>query len=360
MIAVISTASDNMPPPDAPVNRPQPSRGRLWKTRQRQEDAGVHPLPKPSPARRKASLTERPLDLNDETISGLLSPNQAGQTVLYLAYGSNLCRRTFEGKRGVKPLTKVNVVVPELRLTFDLPGIPYAEPCFANSGRRNPDSDQTAETESTPLVSKTGYNKDRWEKGLVGVVYEVTAADYAQIIATEGGASFYQDVLVECFPLLDPETVPVEPESKSFRAHTLFSPPSQGLEKGGSFQRPDPSHAQPSARYLKLITDGAEENDLPKDYQEYLRDIRPYTITTLRQKIGKGVFLLTWMPVLSLLLSLQEVFKDEKGKSPKWLASSVSFVFKSIWVTYDAFYKKLFGDGERTIQPKEETEKSWA
>ncbi|KAK7558622.1 hypothetical protein IWX49DRAFT_503950 [Phyllosticta citricarpa] len=341
-----------MPSPDVPVNRFQASRGRLWKTlesvfwSQPQDHTPTNPLPKPSQARRKASLTERPLDLNDETISNLRDPHEARRTVLYLAYGSNLCHRTFEDTRGVKPLAKINVVVPELRLTFDLPGIPYIEPCFANSGRRNPGS--------------AAYHKDRWEKGLVGVVYEVTAADYANIIATEGGGAAYQDVLVDCYALTDPDTVPEEPESKPFKAHTLFSPP-QDPEKGGSFQRPDPSYAQPSARYLKLITDGAEEHNLPQDYQEYLLNIRPYTITTFRQKLGRGAMLLTWVPVLRLLFSLQEVFKDGKGKSPKWLATSVSFVFKSVWVTYDGFFKKLFGNGERTIQQDDEMEKkTWA
>ncbi|KAK8175341.1 hypothetical protein IWX90DRAFT_423942 [Phyllosticta citrichinensis] len=351
---------------DVPVNRFQASRGRLRKTcesilwGQRQDHTAADPLPKPSQARRKASLAERPLDLNDDTISNLLDTHELGRTVLYLAYGSNLCHRTFEGTRGVKPLAKVNVVVPELRLTFDLPGIPYIEPCFANSGRRNPDSGLADATERTPLVRGTAYHKDRWEKGLVGVVYEVTAADYANIIATEGGGAAYQDVLVDCYALTDPDAVPEEPESKPFRAHTLFSPP-QDSKRGGGFQRPDTSYAQPSARYLKLITDGAEEHGLPQDYREYLLNIRPYTITSLRQKVGRVAMVLTWVPVLRLLLSLQEILKDDKGKSPKWLASSVSFVFKSIWITYDAFFKKLFGDGERTIEQNEETEKSsWA
>ena len=32
----------------------------------------------------------------------------------------------------------MGVFVPELRLTFDLPGIPYAEPCFAGTQYRDP------------------------------------------------------------------------------------------------------------------------------------------------------------------------------------------------------------------------------
>jgi len=70
------------------------------------------------------------------------------------------------------------VLAPSLKLTFDLPGISYLEPCFANTRYRK--------------QSKTNdYHKDRWHKGLVGVVYEVIKVDYATIIATEGGSSGY-------------------------------------------------------------------------------------------------------------------------------------------------------------------------
>ena len=125
------------------------------------------------------------------------------QTFLYLAYGSNLCDETFLGKRGIKLLSATNVVVPELRMTFDLPGIPYTEPCFANSARRETKGQRACSvtSEKAPLIGSAlstaaEYNKDKWKKGLVGVVYQVTASDYAHIIATEGGGSSYQDVPV--------------------------------------------------------------------------------------------------------------------------------------------------------------------
>jgi hypothetical protein len=85
-------------------------------------------------------------------------------TYLYLAYGSNLSYETFQKGRGVKPLAQLNVQVPDLRLTFDLPGIPYAEPCFANSGTRDPLKDDPTQK------PKDKYHKDRWHKGLIGVV----------------------------------------------------------------------------------------------------------------------------------------------------------------------------------------------
>ncbi|KKY17872.1 putative gliotoxin biosynthesis protein [Diplodia seriata] len=241
-------------------------------------------LPPPSGERRKQSLCETPLDLQDTTPLDNVTA-VARETVLYLAYGSNLCYETFQGKRGIRPLSQINVVVPSLRITFDLPGIPYTEPCFSNSGLRDStlgNEDETA-SEKTPLLAPTSeYHKDRWKKGLVGVVYEVTLSDYAHIIATEGGGTGYKDVLVDCYPLDDEDSVPDQPTGQPFKAHTLFAP----SDRGGRLKRPDPSYAQPSARYLKLITDGAEEHRLPKDYKDYLYEIRPYTITNVVILLG--------------------------------------------------------------------------
>ncbi|KAF2090803.1 hypothetical protein K490DRAFT_16043, partial [Saccharata proteae CBS 121410] len=282
------------------------------------------------------------------------------KTVFYLAYGSNLAYETFQGKRGIKPLSQVNVLVPELRLTFDLPGIPYNEPCFANSARRVADEseDIAPMSEKTALMSGSpDYHKDHWKKGLVGVVYEVTLEDYAHIIATEGGGAAYQDILVACYPLLDPETVPEYPTTEPFMAHTLFAPavetplPGDAPPKdGGRLHRPDTSYAQPSARYLKLITDGAEEHGLPQEYRDYLYDIQPYTMTTKKQKIGQAIFAALWVPLFFMIITLGQMFQDKNGRSPKWLVAIQSAMFSATWVSYDTIFKPIFGDGERTME----------
>ncbi|KAI7198557.1 hypothetical protein KC316_g11445 [Hortaea werneckii] len=109
--------------------------------------------PRPSDERLAESLN----DVAYDTREYLESATSKKESVLYLAYGSNLSNETFRGNRGIKPLSQINVQVPSLRLTFDLPGIPYAEPCFANSGSRDPDNDPTKPptkdyTEKTPLL----------------------------------------------------------------------------------------------------------------------------------------------------------------------------------------------------------------
>lgn len=296
------------------------------------------PVPQSTQARLDASLADAPLDTEKLLSSRFIVEQEKTKTVLYLAYGSNLCDETFRGARGIRPLSQVNVLVPSLRLTFDLPGIPYKEPCFANTALRIPDAQD--------------YHKNRWHKGLVGVVYEVTLTDYAHIIATEGGGSAYDDILVDCYVLPASDTVPTSPASKPFKAHTLFAPvidSSSGVRSTDRASRPDPSYAQPSARYLKLITDGATERKLPAEYQAYLHGIRSYTITTKKQETGKMIFLAIWMPIVTLIFTLARQLQDKKGRSPAWFAQLSAIIFAAMWMSYDSVFKGLFGDGERTI-----------
>lgn len=293
-------------------------------------------LPLPSQERLDASQTETPLEVGKLSQSDISAAEEKGKTVLYLAYGSNLCNETFRGNRGIRPLSQINVLVPSLRLTFDLPGIPYHEPCFANSANRDPESD---------TLTQSDYHKDRWHKGMVGCVYEVTPSDYAHIIATEGGGSSYQDILVTCYPLpADSDTVPSSPTTAPFKAHTLFATISPGTPRS----RPDPSYAQPSARYLKLITDGAAELNLPQEYQVYLNNIRAYTITSKRQEIAHQMVLKLWWPFIMALFVMAAKLQDKKGRSPKWVGVLTGWVMTGMWSTYDMAWKKMFGDGERT------------
>ncbi|KAL2815627.1 hypothetical protein BDW59DRAFT_153730 [Aspergillus cavernicola] len=330
-------------------------------------------LPKTTLSRQRASISAQSLD-RDEYLPGKISCiNKAGddnavtpqETVLYLAYGSNLASATFLGARGIKPLSQLNVIVPELRLTFDLPGVPYIEPCFAgthfrNTGanKENTAADDFTTSENYPLLLQD-QDQDRYIGPLVGVVYEVTLRDYAKIIATEGGGGGYKDIVVTSYPF--PETydradpIPENPETQPIKAHTLLSP--AGMQElrqhpttSGLHPRPNAGHAQPSSRYLNLITTGAEEHNLPLAYREYLAQIQPYRITSMRQKIGKVIFLGMWAPILLLILALPRIFARSDGRSPRWVAQSANMAFAAMWSCYDHVFVHIFGDGERTVE----------
>lgn len=307
-------------------------------------DASVHTEPRvplTTSERRDRSLSDLPIEISQ--LSRQAIEAEPKDTVLYLGYGSNLCAETFQGKRAIKPLSQVNVVVPALSLTFDLPGLPYTEPCFANVRYRDASS-----PEDEMAGGGGSYHKDRWHKGLVGVVYEVTRADYINIIATEGGGAGYQDVLVDCYALNGTlkEVVPWRPSGSYFKAHTLYDP------KGRS-QRQH-SYAQPSPRYLKLITDGATEHDLPQEYQHFLHQIRSYHLTTTKQRLGQFLFLAIWSPFFLFALGGSKIFLRPDGTYPKWMAKLIQMIFTSSWKSYDKFFKKTFGDGERTTGDDED------
>ncbi|GES58729.1 gliotoxin biosynthesis protein GliK [Aspergillus terreus] len=338
--------------------------------------ATLRSIPKTTPQRQRESASAQSLESDTHLLEHLpqtlLSQHDARRdtpekTVLYLAYGSNLAAETFLGMRGIKPLSQINVVVPSLRLTFDLPGVPYVEPCFAATQFRNQPRDDADEdldekalaSENAPLLSSQNTQADR---PLIGVVYEVTLEDYATIIATEGGGRGYKDIVVDCYPFPDgydpADPVPDCPDTQAFKAHTLLSPTSDRAalarlkverRRTPPVIRPRPGYAQPSSRYLNLITTGAAEHDLPVSYRTYLAQIHTYRITTIRQRVGKATFLALWGPLLLLMLALSRMLAEPDGRSPPWLMEFSDMVMYGVWKSYDKVFAKVFGDGERTI-----------
>lgn len=106
------------------------------------------------------------------------SPSASTKTILYLAYGSNLCAETFLGRRGIRPVSQINVSAPAFDLSFDLPGIPYNEPCFANTRPRKipgiPGQPPKFPPPPYSAAAAAPASKPTWSKGVYGVVYEVT------------------------------------------------------------------------------------------------------------------------------------------------------------------------------------------
>ncbi|KAJ9157758.1 Gliotoxin biosynthesis protein [Pleurostoma richardsiae] len=375
----------------------------------------VSSIPRTS-AERLASASPTPCPDEPIPCTSADDPDSKASTILYLAYGSNLSAETFLGRRGIRPLSQLNVSAPSLRLTFDLPGIPYTEPCFANTAPRKipklppippklPDpptlgdrdtsrDDKTGiwEDDSQEEVGIVSHGDPIWDKGLIGVVYEVSPADYRTIIKTEGGGSSYREILVPCLELPPAVSVPEKPPfpvPRPFIARTLYAPQipptdgdNPGDEEGQQHKqllvlpaeracepgdpvkkikdwwrrlllkpvRPDPEYAQPSARYLRLIRDGAREHELPAEYQAWLATLQPYTITTLRQRLGQVVVLAAVVPLMLVYFTLETLLADKDGKVPAWLAVALAGSFRLIWLAYDTVLKPVFGDGERTVE----------
>lgn len=353
-------------------------------------------------ASRLAEPDASPKDFPDEPVLAKAAAHHGASptnTVLYLAYGSNMCAKTFLGMRGIRPISQLNVSAPSLDLTFDLPGFPYREPCFANTALRKvpgnppklppvPDLPLPPSPPPPPPPPAPTSGAPRWNKGLFGVVYEVTSEDYAKILATEGGGASYHDILVPCIPLPPPVSVPERPTlplPKPFLARTLYAPrlpdlpdhsPPEGeggipeAEPGKEdpkkpkppswakklllpVRRPSPDYAQPSARYLGLLIDGAREHELPQDYQNYLERLQAYTITTCRQKVGQVLFLAFLAPAAIVFMIGGRLFSDKQGRSPSWMVAGTTVMINLVWKSYDIVAKPIFGDGERTMEKED-------
>jgi len=103
--------------------------------------------------------------------------------------------------------------------------------------------------------------------------------------------------------------------------------------------------------------DGAAELSLPYEYQDFLKGIRSFHITTQRQRLGSFVFLLIWAPWLVLALGGSKIFLDKQGHYPAWFVALTRAFMSAVWASYDDIFKPLFGDGERTIEDNDECNK---
>lgn len=300
---------------------------------------------------RRITPTSTPLPPTTEASAPLLVAGKAaltGQNMLYLAYGSNLNRKTFEGRRGIKPISATVVCVPALRLTFNLPGIAYLEPRFANVRFVTETPEAGEATALLPQGYRDGQEDNDPEPPLVGVVYEVTPTDFATIIATEGGGATYQDVLVDCFPI---SSSPSPSSAEPLRAHTLLAPSSKTRQ----------GRAQASARYLGLIATGAAQHDFPLSYRNHIARYKPYQTSSVRQRIGRVVFTGLWLPTVFTVFGIARVVQGPGGRSPAWSAALGETMFTVMWWTYDRVFSHVFGNGEVTVEEaaevKEEEEK---
>jgi len=131
----------------------------------------------------------------------------------YFAFGANLSPATLN-RRGISPGRAQPARLEGHRLVFDQPGIPVFEPAFASV---RPADDEV------------------W-----GVLYELTAEDYATLRAFEGRE--YREAKVE-----------VIAGAERIEARTFVT-------RGAHPER------RPSARYLQVMLEGARHHALPADW----------------------------------------------------------------------------------------------
>ena len=58
---------------------------------------------------------------------------------------------------------------------------------------------------------------------------------------------------------------------------------------------------------------------------------------------------MTWLPLITFVFRLTGMFVDKKGRSPRWVAILAAAMFRAVWASYDGVFRRVFGDGERTV-----------
>jgi len=183
---------------------------------------------------------------------------------IYFAYGSNVNTKTMSGVRGVRPSASYPAVLDRYTLVFTVPGLPYVEPGFASVRRidvdegvdvdENDDDDKSASDDSR-VSDDDDASLARYEREVHGVAYVITDEEWRFVLRSESGYDVEAVTLRRCS-----DGAPIE-------ATTLVYPETDlGL----------PS-LLPSARYLGLLTEGAEEWNLDAGWRRYLRErVRAY------------------------------------------------------------------------------------
>jgi cation transport regulator ChaC len=149
-------------------------------------------------------------------------------TVWYFAYGSNMQRATFCGRRGIEYRRALPARVRGWRLVIDKPPLVPVGEGFAN------------------IVPEP-------EAEVLGVLYEITDEDLAHVDLTEG-------VLIGNYERIEVTVSTLGEPALELVAATLVS----------DKRTPE---LLPSDRYMQCLISGAEEHGLPAEYVARLRTI---------------------------------------------------------------------------------------
>lgn len=163
----------------------------------------------------------------------------------YFAYGSNMQRATFCGRRGITFNRAVAAQAPGWRVVFDKPPLVPIGESFANL---------IADGESVAY----------------GVAYEISSAALESIDLSEG-------VLLGNYVRTTTLVVPLA-GGEPFEALTLLS------------DRRDDA-LMPSTRYMALLIEGALEHGLPAPYVDFLRAVparEPSAVARAFQPLVEG------------------------------------------------------------------------
>jgi hypothetical protein len=170
--------------------------------------------------------------------------------VWHLSYGSNMSPQVLSGRRRVWPQQSLPCYVPGYTLSFGVCGLPFAEPGFATIAPAAWPAQLSAQPADHTAWREALQGDGVTPCALHGVLHRVSRSDWRRIQVSEGvlgsgsssggGGVGYQVQEVECW-LYDNVT--------AVKAVTLQA-------AAGSLHKAERA-VQPSARYLRLLQEGA-------------------------------------------------------------------------------------------------------
>ena len=280
---------------------------------------------------------------------------------VYFAYGSNVNTKTMKGTRGITPSAAYPAVLPGYELVFNVPGLPFIEPAFASVRRV-----VTGKTDDAPSRFA------RFATETHGVAYVVTDEQWRTILRTETSYVREDVTLERFFPATAEEEIRAGPSGKTHPGHA----PQKIFATTLVFADADVGGVAllPSARYLGLIREGADEWKLAKSWREYLRvAVQAYDPEiSVTRSLGAAVAAASFAPIAALAApasaaaaargafeKLLETSSDENaGRSAAngddsvaeqvaeaAFAAGFRAFAETTWGVHNAFWAPAFGSG---------------
>ncbi len=178
--------------------------------------------------------------LNRPTATPLKTFDFSREKNLYFSYGSNMSYKYLRNIRRVEALSVSKATLPRFELHFNLPGVGFLEPAFANI---QPNESSHVE----------------------GVLYELTESGFRKIIDSE--PENYEKLKVNV----------LLPNGEVKNAHTLIS-------------KLTVENKTPSKRYLSLLVTGCTENRLSPSYIESIKANETTYYPILSEVFGSFVY----------------------------------------------------------------------
>jgi len=218
---------------------------------------------------------------NCPTCNALATSNS--KTYNYFAYGSNMASSTMINLRNLSPLASSAAVLPGHSLRFNIPGVPGVEP---SSAAVEPAAGISLDDDDAILKS---------DEVVHGVLYKLTAEDFATVCQTEGVPFGYSLHRCRAIPYTgDGKTAGQEALSRALTS-TLI--PEEGasssinmteqqsrnnswgvsaftLRASRKEWRREGTDIPPSQSYLNVLIRGANEFALDKSYTQNLENIQ--------------------------------------------------------------------------------------